>query len=91
MTAHDHGDDNATGPAPGHTDVQYYEITVRGHLGAHWAVWFDGLDLTCTNDGNTVIRGPVVDQAALHGLLAKLRDLGIPLVSLTTAPTPERP
>jgi hypothetical protein len=60
-----------------------YEIRVQGHLGARWAAWFDGLSLTNEDDGTTVIRGPVVDQAALHGVLQKLRDVGIPLVSLT--------
>ena len=56
-----------------------------------WAAWFDGLTLTPESDGTTVIRGPVVDQAALHGLLQKLRDIGLPLVSVTrvdpTSPT----
>ena len=50
---------------------------------SRWAAWFDGLRLTTEADGTTVIRGPVVDQAALHGLLQKLRDVGIPLISLT--------
>jgi hypothetical protein len=59
-----------------------YEIRIEGRLGPGWAAWFDGLSLT-DEDGTTVLRGPVVDQAALHGLLLKLRDLGIPLVSLT--------
>ena len=69
-----------------HTDVQQYEIRVTGHLGARWAAWFDGLSLTNEDDGTTAIRGPVVDQAALHGLLEKLRDLGVPLLSLTRIP-----
>ena len=60
-----------------------YEIRIEGHLGSGWAAWFDGLRLTDEDDGTTVIRGALVDQAALHGLLQKLRDLGIPLVSLT--------
>lgn len=64
-------------PAP------HYEIRVRGHLGTRWAAWFDGLCLTAEDDGTSLISGPVVDQAALHGLLQKLRDLGIPLLSLT--------
>lgn len=64
-----------------------YEIRVDGHLGSRWAAWFDGLNLTAEDDGTTVMRGAVVDQAALHGLLAKLRDLGIPLVSLTERPS----
>ncbi len=60
-----------------------YEIRLKGHLDARWAAWFDGLSLTREGDGTTVIHGPVVDQAALHGLLQKLRDIGMPLVSLT--------
>jgi hypothetical protein len=60
-----------------------YEIRLKGHLGARWAAWFDGLTLTQNNDGTTVIGGPVVDQAALHGLLQKVRDIGLPLVSVT--------
>ncbi len=59
-----------------------YEIRVTGHLGSRWAAWFDGLELTPEDDGTTALRGPVADQAALHGLLQKLRDIGIPLVSL---------
>jgi hypothetical protein len=60
-----------------------YEIRIRGHLGSRWATWFDGMTLTTNSDGTTVIEGPVVDQAALHGLLRKLRDIGLPLLSLT--------
>lgn len=63
-----------------------YEIRVTGHLGSRWGAWFDGLTLATENDGTTVLSGPVVDQAALHGLLLKLRDIGIPLVSLTELP-----
>ena len=66
-----------------HTDIPRYEIRIKGHLGHRWAAWFDGLNLTALDDGTTVIAGPVVDQAALHGLLNKLRDVGIPLISLT--------
>jgi hypothetical protein len=68
------------------TDIPHYEVRVRGRLGARWATWFDGLSLTDADDGTTVLRGPVVDQAALHGLLQKLRDVGLPLVSLTQLP-----
>ena len=70
-----------------------YEIVVEGHLGARWAAWFDGFAVTSEADGTTVLRGSVADQAALHGLLQRLRDIGIPLISLTPAedPTPERP
>ena len=60
-----------------------YEIRVNGHLGTRWAAWFDGLAITSEGDGTTVLRGSIVDQAALHGLLQKLRDVGIPLISLT--------
>jgi hypothetical protein len=63
--------------------VVQYEIRVAGHLSSRWTAWFDGLTLTRADDGTTVIRGPIVDQAALHGVLQKLRDLGIPLVSVT--------
>jgi hypothetical protein len=59
-----------------------YAIRVRGHLDARWAAWFDGLCLTHESDGTTVIHGSVVDQAALHGLLGKVRDLGIPLIAV---------
>ena len=60
-----------------------YEIRVKGHLGSRWSNWFDGLTVTNEADGTTVISGSVIDQAALHGLLQKLRDVGIPLISLT--------
>ena len=60
-----------------------YQIRVRGHLESRWAAWFDGMSLTHEPDGTTNISGPVVDQAALHGLLHTLRDTGLPLVSVT--------
>jgi hypothetical protein len=60
-----------------------YEIRVGGRLPARWAAWFDGLTVTAETDGTTAIRGPVADQAALHGLLERVRDVGLPLVSLT--------
>jgi hypothetical protein len=65
------------------THTGRYEIRVGGHLEARWSAWFDGLTLTREADGTTVLRGPVVDQAALHGLLQKVRDTGLPLVSVT--------
>jgi len=64
-------------------DPGEYEIRLRGHLDDRWAAWFDGLCLTNESDGTTTIRGPVVDQAALHGLLQKLRDTGLALLSVT--------
>ena len=59
-----------------------YEIRLKGHLEPRWADWFDGLTLTQESDGTTVLRGSVVDQAALHGLLGKVRDLGLPLIAV---------
>ena len=84
-------DDRTTDAGPGasaadHSGIPQYEIRVEGHLGSRWSAWFDGLSLTSEDDGTTAIRGRVVDQAALHGLLQKLRDVGIPLVSLTQLP-----
>ena len=67
-----------------------YEIRIRGHLEPRWASWFDGLTLTQDPDGTTVIRGEVADQAALHGVLQKVRDIGLPLVSVTSAATPSK-
>jgi len=60
-----------------------YEIRLKGHLNSRWSAWFDGLSLTTESDGTTIIQGPVVDQAALHGLLQKVRDVGLPLISVT--------
>jgi hypothetical protein len=59
-----------------------YEIRIQGHLDARWSAWFDGLSLTHESDGTTVIQGSVADQAALHGLLGKVRDLGLPLIAV---------
>jgi hypothetical protein len=59
-----------------------YEIRLKGHLDARWATSFDGLSLTLNSDGTTLLAGPVVDQAALYGLLRKVRDLALPLLSV---------
>ncbi len=70
-----------------HDKTWRYEIRVKGHLDARWSTWFDGLTLARQSDGTTNIQGPVVDQAALHGLLRKVRDLGLPLVSVIRVQT----
>jgi hypothetical protein len=66
------------------SDAQYYEIRLKGHLEARWVKWFDGLAITREENGNTLLSGLVADQAALHGLLKKIRDLGLPLVSVNS-------
>jgi len=67
-----------------------YEIRLKGHLGNRWATWFDGLALTTNSDGTTTIHGIVVDQSALHGLLQKVRDVGLPLISVTRVEPDQR-
>ena len=84
MNADDRNPQPSSGrPTADHRPIPHYEIRVDGHLGSRWATRFDGMTLTRDVDGTTVISGPVVDQAALHGVLQKLRDLGICLSSLT--------
>lgn len=59
-----------------------YQIRIKGHLGREWTDWFGGLAITLDNSGNTLLTGPVLDQAALYGLLRKVRDMGLPLISV---------
>ena len=60
-----------------------YQIRIKGHLGTQWTDWFEGLTITLEDNGDTLLTGPVVDQAALHGLLRRVRNLGMPLVSVS--------
>jgi len=64
--------------------TRQYEFRIDGHLDEHWSPWFSGLTLTREDDGTTTLRGSVADQAELHGLLAKVRDLGAELLSVNT-------
>ena len=79
---------NAAGSASGEredersADRQIYQIRIRGHLDSRWSRWFGGLRLIHEQDGTTLLTGPVADQPALHGLLVKIRDLGLPLLSV---------
>jgi hypothetical protein len=66
--------------------TQHYEITVKEQLDDTWSAWFDGLTVTPAPDGGTLLAGPVRDQTALHGLLAKIRDLGLTLVTIASDP-----
>jgi hypothetical protein len=72
-----------------------YEIRIKGHLASRSATWFEGMTVTADSDGTTVLDGPVADQAALHGLLHRVRDIGLPLISVTQLdtdqPTPPPP
>ena len=70
-----------------HVRQEVYQIVVKGHLDSEWSDWFDGLTITLVDNGETILSGPVVDQTALHGVLIKIRDLGLPLLSLTRTET----
>ncbi|GHO50624.1 hypothetical protein [Ktedonospora formicarum] len=62
--------------------MHIYEIRVQGQLDQHWSAWFDGLEISYDAHGNTMLRGPLVDEAALHGVLNKVRDLALPLLEV---------
>jgi hypothetical protein len=70
---------------PPNTEIHQYEIRLKGHLEARWAKWFDGMTITLEENGNTLLSGPVADQAALHGILKKVRNLGLTLQSVNPA------
>ena len=73
---------NTLNPTTDPSQPLVYQIRIEGHLGREWADWFEGLAITALDNGDTLLTGPVIDQAALHGLLKKVRDLGMPLVSV---------
>ncbi len=73
---------NNSDPTTNPNQSVVYQIRIKGHLGSQWTDWFEGLTITLEEDGDTLLTGPVADQAALHGLLKKVRDLGMPLVSV---------
>ena len=81
--------DNADQRDSGNSDDQdWYQIELLGRLDERWSAWFDGMTLDSDASGTTVLRGPVEDQAALHGLLARLRDLNLPLICVRRVPMP---
>ena len=73
---------NELEPKPTPSQPMIYQIRIKGHLGSQWTDWFEGLTITLEEDGDTLFTGPVIDQSALHGLLKKVRDLGMTLVSV---------
>jgi len=74
---------NELNPKTDPSQPMVYQIRIKGQLGRAWADWFGGLTITLEDNGDTLLTGPVIDQAALHGLLKKVRDLGLPLVSVS--------
>lgn len=76
---------NKANPKTEPGQLMLYQIRLKGHLGCQWAEWFEGMTITLEENGETLLTGPVADQAALHGLLKKVRDLGLPLVSVNLA------
>ncbi|HYF65292.1 MAG TPA: hypothetical protein VD886_20865 [Herpetosiphonaceae bacterium] len=68
--------------APGGEPPAIYQIRIKGHIGPEWSDWFGGLSISCQDNGDTLLTGPVIDQSALHGVIRSVRDLGLPLLSL---------
>ena len=73
---------NTLDPKTDPSQPMVYQIRIKGHLGRQWTDWFGGVTITLEDNGDTLLTGPAVDQAALHGLLKKVRDLGMPLLSV---------
>lgn len=73
---------NEHNPQPASGQPMVYQVRIKGHLDSQWKDWFGGLSITLEEEGDTLLTGPVIDQAALYGLLKKVRDLGMPLLSL---------
>ena len=73
---------NELNPNTDPSQPMVYQIRIEGHLGRQWTDWFGGLSITLEDNGDTLLTGPVIDQSALYGLLKKVRDLGMPLVSV---------
>jgi hypothetical protein len=84
LTSHttDTGMSNKANVTPDPDQPMVYQIRITGHLGRTWTDWFEGLTISLQDNGDTLLTGPLVDQAALHGVLKKVRDLGMPLVSV---------
>jgi hypothetical protein len=80
---------NELEPKPAPSQPVIYQIRIQGHLGREWTDWFGGLTITLEDNGDTLLTGPVADQAALHGLLKKVRDLGVPLISVNQVQSDE--
>jgi hypothetical protein len=78
---------NKRNPDTDPSQPMVYQIRILGHLGRQWTDWFEGLSITLQNNGDTLLTGPVIDQAALHGLLRKVRDLGLPLLAVALVAT----
>ena len=74
-------------PNSGANQRTIYQFRIKGHLGQQWMDWFEGLTISLEKDGNTLLSSPVVDQSALHGILKKIRDLGMPLLSVYSIDT----
>ena len=78
---------NQRSPSADQNQSMICQIRLKGHLGQQWSAWFEDLDITLLDDGETLLEGPVMDQSALHGLLRKVRDLGLPLLAVTCKET----